>query len=107
MSSDINYQVVRKFDRHSIGEVLPSTAFASAHRAAQLIDQRFLAPAASTAVQPTVKALVNATVRKSSEMAAQVQDSCVLEAAMALETREAVRKVFAKRLEELHDQSDN
>lgn len=105
--AELNYQVVRKFDGHRIGEVLPASSFASAHRAAQLIDQRFLAPAQSTAVQPTVKALVNASVRKASEMAAQVQDGCVLEAAMALEPREAVRKAFAARLEELHDQSNH
>jgi hypothetical protein len=106
MSIDMNYQVVRKFGGYQIGQVVPVTDFASPRRAAQLISQRYLAPAQSTAVQPTVKALLNATVRKVSELVPQVQDRCVLEAALAQEEREVARKAIAKRLEELDAESN-
>lgn len=108
MNTELNYQVVRKFEGYTIGEVLSASAFASPHRAAQLISQRYLAPATSTAVQPTVKALLSASVRKVGELAPQVQDACLLEAALQIETREAARKVLEKCLEDLsNDQSHN
>lgn len=104
--SDLNYQVIRKFGGYQIGQVLPGSEFVSPHRAAQLISQRYLAPATSMAVQPTVKALLNATVRKVGELAPQVQDACVLEATLQIETREAARRALEKCLEELsNDQS--
>ena len=104
MSTDMNYQVVRKFDGYQIGQVLPASAFGSLHRAAQLIGQRKLTPASSAAVQPTVKALLNATVRKVAELAPQVQDACVLQAALQQETRESARKTLEARLEEMTSQ---
>lgn len=106
--SDTNYQVVRRFGDFAVGQVLPVSAFASPHRAAQLISQRYLAPATSTAVQPTVKALLDATVRKVAELVPQVQDACVLEVALATETRESARKTLEARLEEMtNDQYSN
>lgn len=99
--SDLNYQVTRKFDGYQIGQVLPASAFGSLHRAAQLISQRKLVPASSTAVQPTVAALLNASVRKQGELLALVQDVCVLEAVLAQETRESARKTLEARLQEM------
>lgn len=107
MQTDMNYQVVRRFGDYVVGQVLPVSAFASPHRAAQLIGQRYLAPAQSTAVQPTVQALLDATVRKVAELAPQVRDACVLEAALATETRESARKTLEARLEELNVESTN
>lgn len=98
---DLRYQVTRRFDGYAIGQVLPVTQFASPHRVAQLISQRKLAPTSSSAVQPTVQALLDATVRKLAELMPQVQDACVLEAALAQETRDSARKTLQERLEEM------
>lgn len=97
----MNYQVVRKFNGHSVGQVLPASAFASPHRVAQLISQRYLAPAGSAQVQPTVAVLLGATARKLVELMPQVQDACVLETALAQETRESARKTLEARLQEM------
>ena len=105
--SDMNYQVVRRFEGYQVGQVLPVSAFASPHRAAQLISQRYLAPAASTAVQPTVAALLGATVRKIAELVPQVQDACVIEAALTQETRESARKTLEARLEEMGQNAES
>lgn len=107
MNTDTNYQVVRRFGGYQVGQVLPVSAFASAHRAAQLISQRYLAPAQSTAVQPTVATLLNASVRKVTELAPQVQDACVLEAALTQETRESARKTLEARLGEMTQNAES
>jgi len=99
--SDTNYLVVRRFGDYQVGQVLPASAFASSHRAAQLIDQRYLAPTGSAQVQPTVAALLNASVRKVAELMPTVQDACLLETALAQETRESARKTLQARLQEM------
>lgn len=101
MASDTNYLVVRRFGDYQVGQVLPASTFASSHRAAQLITQRYLAPTASAAVQPTVTALLSASVRKVAELVPLVQDACVLEAALSQETRESARKTLETRLGEM------
>lgn len=101
MASDTNYQVVRKFNGHSVGQVVPASTFASPHRVAQLISQRYLVPASSAQVQPTVATLLGATARKLSDLMPQVQDACVLEVALQQETREAARNALEKRLQEM------
>lgn len=103
----MDYQVVRKFNEHRVGQVLPASAFASPHRVAQLISQRYLAPAASTAVQPTTESLLKATVRKVAELAAFVHDACVLEVTLQQETREAARNALEKRLKEMAQHAES
>lgn len=97
------YQVTRPFNGFAIGATLQDSDFANPLRPSQLIDQRKLAPLAAQDSQPTVAALRNASVRQLDALVAKVQDACVLEAAMATDTREAARKAYAKRLEELTD----
>ena len=95
------YQVTRPFAGYRPGMVLKDSDFASPHRAAQLIDQRYLTPVAATDSQPTVAALRGATVRQLGDLVARVQDACVLHTALQGEERDAARKLYTKRLEEL------
>lgn len=97
------YQVTKPFSGFAVGATLTSADLVSNHRAAQLIDQRKITPLASKEAQPTLNALRKATVRQLDALVAQVQDACLLEAAMENDTREAARKAYAKRLEELND----
>lgn len=96
-----SYQVTKPFNGLAVGAVVTSQDLLSHHRAAQLIDQRKITPLASKEAQPTLAALCNATVRQLDALVKQVQDACLLEAAMMTDTREAARKAYAKRLEDM------
>jgi len=100
------YQVVRPFPGHKkIGEMLTASDFASPHRAAQLLDQRRIAPVTvKSEYQPSVQQLLGTTIRSLREIIDDVADACVLQEAMTLEEREVARTIYEKRLRELEGQ---
>lgn len=102
-----SYQVTRAFGPHKPGDVLPQSALAGSHRAAQLIDQRYLTPLPD-GLQPTAAALLSASVRRMDTLAALVQDGGVVRDAMAQETRDTALRLLERRLQELepiHDET--
>ena len=109
MSYTTTYQVVRPFPGHrEVGAILKSSDFASSHRAAQLLDQRFIAPVmVQSGYQPSVMQLVETPIRELRLMIGDVVDAVVLEAAMKHDKRDVALKIYEKRLEELNAQSIN
>lgn len=95
------YMVVRPFSGHNVGELLTPEQFADARRAAQLIDQRYITPAPTEHSQPTVDALLGATLRQLRELVGDVKDACVIESALLQETRQQATETLTKRLAEL------
>jgi hypothetical protein len=96
-----SYQVIRPFSGGEVGAVLSDTDFATAERAKQLVERRYLKPVAATGTQPTVATLNGATIRQLGALLPTVADACVLQAALGNETREAAIKAINKRLSEM------
>lgn len=95
------YQVVRRFGGYAPGDVLAEGELLSSHRAAQLVASRYLAPLPADIGQPTVSMLLKAPVKKLEALLRQVEDPCVVDAALTQETRETARKLMEARAKEM------
>lgn len=100
------YLVVRPFSGHKVGELLTPEQFTDDRRAAQLIDQRYITPAPTQRSQPTVGALLGATIRQLRDLVLNVKDACVIETALLQETRQQATEILTKRLEELQPEEE-
>ena len=102
-----NFQVLRSFPGGPpVGEVIGVNTFSSPHRAAQLVNQRFLSPVRDNkGYQPGISALLAAPIRELRVILPDVLDVCVLQEALMQETREVARQIYAKRIGEMEVQN--
>ena len=98
-----NFQVLRSFPGGPpVGEVIGVGSFSSPHRAAQLVNQRFLSPVRDNkGYQPGISALLAAPIRELRVILPDVLDVCVLQEALMQETREVAKQIYAKRIGEM------
>lgn len=98
------YQVIRSFPGSpEVGAILSDADFFEPMRAAALVGRRYLkrVETADQTGQPTVAQLLAATVRQLTTLLPRVADACVVEAALAQETRESAIKAMTTRLAEM------
>ncbi len=99
-----SYQVTRAFSgQPTVGAILTDADFRSPERAKRLVDQRYIKPLVrdDVGMQPTTKTLLAATIRQLDKLLMQVADRCLVESALAQESRETAKKLMEKRLTEM------
>lgn len=100
-----SYRVIRSFPGYEVGQVITGGVMINQFRAAQLVNQRYIEPVGGegqgSLQQPTVAALLGATVRQLDSLVAQVEDACLLQAAADQDERESALRLYERRLAEL------